>query len=172
MNVGTTIIKSRRSIRAYRDEPVSGEIIRDVLDCARLAPTARNAQAWLFGVVTDGETLARLADLATHGSFITDAPVCFAVFGAREHEFWVEDCCAATTQLILALQAHGVGSCWVAGAGREYAGAVRELLDVPDSFELASLVPAGFPADVKMPTKRRLEEVVFRERYGKEETGH
>jgi len=165
MNVGTTIIKSRRSIRAYRDEPVPDEIVRDALDCARLAPTARNAQAWLFGVVTGEETLHRLAELATHGPFIRDAPVCFAVFGARDHEFWVEDCSAATTQLILALQAHGVGSCWVAGAGRDYAGAVRELLGVPDSYELASLVPAGFPADVTMPSKKKPDEVVFRERF-------
>ncbi|MHC1627140.1 MAG: nitroreductase family protein [Methanoculleaceae archaeon] len=172
MNLGTTIIKSRRSIRAYRDEEIPEEVIRDALECARLAPTARNAQAWLFGVITDRDLLSRISDLTTHGKFIKDAAICFAVFGEREHEFWLEDCCAATTQIILALQSHGVGSCWVAGAGRGYADPVRDLLGVPDRYSLASLIPAGYPADARMPPKKRVKDVVFWERFGREEGKH
>ena len=53
MNQFTDIIKNRRSIRKFDPKLVADEVIRDILDCARMAPNARNIQAWLFGVITD-----------------------------------------------------------------------------------------------------------------------
>ncbi|MCX6693981.1 MAG: nitroreductase family protein [Methanomicrobiales archaeon] len=166
MNICTTVIKSRQSVRSYKPDPVDDLVIREVLECARLAPTAMNRQDWVFLVIRDPVMLSKLAGLTEHGKFIAQAPVCFAIFGKRAHVYYLEDCCAATENLILALQAHGVGSCWVAGDKKAYAGAVRELLNVPGEFSLVSLVSAGYPGDVKVVAKKPMSEVVFYELYG------
>jgi len=164
-NLGLTVIRTRHSIRSYKDDPVDEKIIRNALDCARLAPSARNEQPWLFGVVSDRETLAGIAALTDHGKFIADAPICFAVFGKKDAKYYLEDCSAATNQLILGLWAYGVGSCWVAGAKKEYADAVRALLGVPENYTLVSLVPAGYPKDVTIAEKKNLDDIVFSEKY-------
>ena len=169
MNLGVTIIKSRRSIRKYRDTPVPAEVIRDALECARQAPTARNEQPWLIGTVQDRETLNTVASLADNGRFIAGAPVCFAVFAEKAQKYYLEDGCAATMQLILGLWSHGVGSCWVAGDKKGYADDVRRLLGVPERYTLVSMVPAGYPADMPageiLVKKKDLPEITFSERY-------
>ncbi|QSZ67994.1 nitroreductase family protein [Methanofollis aquaemaris] len=164
-NLGLTILKTRHSIRKYKEDPIEEKIIENALECARLAPTARNEQPWLFGVVKEKETLKQIADLTDHGTFIEGAPICFAVFGKRDAKYYLEDCSAATTQLILGLWAYGVGSCWVAGEKKEYADAVRELLGVPEEYTLVSLLPAGYPMDVKIAGKKALDEIVFEGQY-------
>jgi nitroreductase len=169
VNLGVTVIRSRHSVRKYKDKPIEEKIIKDALDCARLAPTARNEQPWLFGAIQNRETLQAIADLAENGRFIADAPICFAVFGKKDEKYYLEDCCAATTQLILALQAWGVGSCWVAGEKKDYAEDVRKLLNVPEEYTLVSLVPAGYPEEVDIAKKKILDEVTFFERYEEEE---
>ena len=165
MNVGTTIIKCRHSVRDFKPTPVEDHIIRDALECARLAPTAMNLQPWLIGVIRKKELLAALADLTDHGKFIAGAPVCFAVFGERAATYYLEDCCAATENIIIALQAYGVGSCWVAGEKKGYADPVRVLLGVPDRYTLVSLLPAGYPADITIQKKKDEEDISFFDRY-------
>ncbi|HVP94768.1 MAG TPA: nitroreductase family protein [Methanoregulaceae archaeon] len=168
MNVGTTIIKCRHSVRKYKDTPVEECVIRDALECAHLAPTAMNLQPWLFGTITDRELKGKIAALADNGKFIADAPVCFAIFGEKSAKYHLEDCCAATENLILALQSYGVGSCWVAGAKKDYAEPVRKLLNVPENYTLVSLVPAGIPSDIVLPQKKNIQAVTFCDVYGKE----
>jgi len=168
MNVVTTVIKSRHSVRKFRTEPVGDLVIADALECAARAPTAMNTQPWLFVVIRDKKTLSEIAGLATYGKFIKDAPLCFAVFGEKKQQFYLEDCCAATENLILALQAHGVSSCWVAGDKTPYAEAVRKLLDVPAGYTLVSLVAAGSPADITITPKKEMKTIAFFEKFEKE----
>ena len=77
-------IKTRRSVRRYTVEPIPDEILEDIIDCARLAPTARNEQPWTFVVITDPEVRERLAQEAQKGRFIAGAPACVAVFCRSE----------------------------------------------------------------------------------------
>ncbi|OPY36445.1 MAG: nitroreductase A [Methanoregula sp. PtaU1.Bin051] len=165
MNVVTTVIKSRHSIRKFKTDPIPDPVIADVIECARHAPTAMNVQPWLFGVVKDKAMLKKIADLTDHGKHIADAAVCFAIFGEKKAKYYLEDCCAATENIILALQAYGIGSCWVAGEKKEYAEPVRKLLDVPDGYALVSLVPAGNPVDIEFAQKKDLKKVLFREKF-------
>ena len=169
MNLGATLIKSRRSVRSYTDAPVNDEIIREALECARLAPTAMNLQPWLFGAVKDKELLNQIAHLTDHGPFIEGSSVCFAVFGEKNAKYYLEDCCAATENIIICLQGYGLGTCWVAGDKKEYAEPVRKLLNVPDNFTLVSLVSAGFPKEISLPKKKLLKDVSFSDIW-KEET--
>ena len=165
MNVVTTVIKSRHSVRKFKPDPVDANAIKDAIECARHAPTAMNLQPWLFGVVRDKSTLQKIAQLTDHGKFIADAPLCIAVFGEKKATYYLEDCSAATENLIIALQAHGVSSCWVAGDKKGYAEQVRALLNVPDDYTLVSLVPAGMPADISVVTKKDKKFVFFEESF-------
>lgn len=161
MNLGATLIKSRRSVRSYTEAPVEEDIIRDALECARLAPTAMNLQPWLFGAVRAKDILKKLAGLTDHGTFIEGSAVCFAVFGEKNAKYYLEDCCAATENIIICLQGYGLGTCWVAGDKKEYAEPVRKLLNVPDQYTLVSLIAAGFPKEISMPKKKVLKSISF-----------
>ena len=165
MNIVTTVIKSRHSVRKFKPDPVGNLVIADVLECAARAPTAMNIQPWLFGVVTDKETRSKIAAMTEHGKFIATCPLCFAVFGEKKQEYYLEDCCAATENLILALQAHGVASCWVAGDKKPYAETVRNLLNVPDGYTLVSLVAAGSPSEISISQKKEMKHVTFFENF-------
>ena len=161
----TKTIKGRRSARRYRSDPVPVDTIRDILDCGRLAPTARNVQPWLLGAVTDQELRRAIAGLAEYGKFIADSPVCFTVFVRADEKYFMEDGCAATMNIILAATAHGVDTCWVAGHKKGYAEDIRRLLNVPEGYTLISLIAAGYSDDQPNPSKKPLEEVSFRDRF-------
>lgn len=156
------MLKQRRSVREFTQEPVPDDVVADILECARLAPTARNTQPWLFGAVSDNKLLTKLGGLADHGPFIAGAAVCFTVFCLREEKYFLEDGCAATMNIILACEAHGLGSCWVAGDKKGYAQEVRKLLNVPAVYTLVALVAAGYPRGNPSEKKKKdLSDVCF-----------
>jgi nitroreductase len=164
-HMNTKFIRSRRSVRRFRTETVPEELVREILDCGRLAPTARNVQPWILGAVTDQEIRHRLSDLAEYGRFIRESPVCFTVFTEANEKYYLEDGCAATMNIILAAAAHGLGTCWVAGDKKGYAVKVRDLLNVPKSYTLVSLIACGYPDEEPHQHKKPLEEVVFWNKY-------
>lgn len=168
MNIVTTVIKSRHSVRKFRPGTIDETVIRDALDCAAHAPTAMNRQPWLFGVIKNRDLLTNVAALTDHGSFIAESAACIAVFGEKKEVFYLEDCCAATENLILGLQAYGVCTCWVAGEKKPYAEAIRKLLDVPEGYVLVSLVAAGTPAEVTVTPKKEVKTITFYDRFSAE----
>ncbi|HPU99285.1 MAG TPA: nitroreductase family protein [Candidatus Hydrogenedentes bacterium] len=158
-------LRTRRSVRQYDTERgVADADLETLVDCARLAASARNAQPWEFVVVRDAATRAELARVATNGSFIADAPACIAVF-CRKSDYFLEDGCAATQNLLVAARALGLGSCWVAGHRKPYADTVRKILGAPDDMLLISLVAVGYPLAVPSPVKRPLADVLHWEKF-------
>lgn len=158
-------LKTRRSVRAYdAGRAVPREMLEQLADCARLAASARNAQPWEFVVVTGPAVRAEIASLASHGKFIADAPACIAVF-CREGDYYLEDGCAATQNILVAARALGLGTCWVAADKKDYAPAVARVLDAPGGMKLVSLVAVGWPASVPSPAKRPLGEVLHWEKF-------
>jgi len=168
MNVVTTIIKSRHSVRKFKPDPVDDLVIRDALECAARAPSAMNIQPWLFGVIRNKEMLQKIAQATDNGKFIADAPLCIAVFGEKSEKYYLEDCCAATENLILGLLAYGINSCWVAGEKKPYAETIRSLLGVPEKYTLVSLVAAGCPSEMNITKKKESKQIVFFEELKKE----
>jgi nitroreductase len=161
MNEAIEVIKKRRSVRKFEAKPVPDEIIKDILDCARLAPTAINIQPWLFGAVTDADLKREIADMTDHGKFIKDCAVCFAVFTESTQKYFLEDGCAATENILLACTAHGIGSCWVAGHKKAYVDSIRKLLNVPEPYTLIALIAAGYSEKQPSLKKKTLDEVTF-----------
>ena len=168
MNVITAVIKGRHSVRKFKPDPIDESYIHDAIECAVHAPTAMNLQLWLIGVIRSGDLLKKIGAVTDHGKFIADAPLCFAVFGERNAKYYLEDCCAATENLILGLQAYGVGSCWVAGDKKEYAEEIRKLLNVPEKYTLVALVPAGLPLEITPSPKKDTKNMVFSDVFRKE----
>ena len=161
MNEVIEVIKKRQSVRKIESKPVPEKIIKDILDCARLAPTAINIQPWLFGAVTDPDLKREIADMTDHKKFIKDCAVCFAVFADSAQKYFLEDGCAATENILLACAAHGIGSCWVAGHKKVYVDSIRKLLKVPEPYTLIALIAAGYSKEQPSPKKKTLDEVTF-----------
>jgi len=161
MNEVTEVIKTRRSVRKFESKPVPEDVVRDILDCARLAPTANNIQPWIFGAVLDGDLKKEISELTDHGKFIKGCPVCFAVFADSTTKYFLEDGSAATENILLGCTAHGI----VAGHKKAYAESVRKLLNVPEPYKLISLVAAGYSRQKPSPKKKSLQEITFFDRY-------
>jgi nitroreductase len=157
-------LKTRRSIRAYSTQSVSREIIEDLIDCARLAPTAINIQPWEFVAVTSREAIQRLGAIAVYGKFLADATACIVVL-CKDGTWYLEDGSAATQNILLAAHAHGLGSCWIAGDKAEYAEAFCKEIGVPEGYKLVSIVSLGYPNENKPVEKRELKDVLHWEKF-------
>lgn len=161
-------IFSRRSIRRYTAEPVGEEDIRALLEAAMAAPSASNRRPWHFIVVTDRQTLDGLAEDHPYGKMLFEAPLCIAVCGdpTISRRFWVQDCSAATENLLLAAVALGLGAVWLGvypSEGR--VAAVRRALGIPEGIVPLNLVSIGHPAENKEPRTQYDEARVHRERW-------
>ena len=157
-------MKSRRSIRSYTDEPVKRETIEEIVDCARLAPTAMNDQPWEFLVISSKEALATIPPMLGHAAFIASAAFAVLVL-TRETNYAVEDSCAATENLLIAGAAFGLGSCWVAGTKQAYGPVVARAFGAPEDCQLIAIVSFGYPAEEPVVEKRSLQEVIHWERF-------
>ncbi len=158
-------LKTRRSVRAYTDAPVSKEIIEDIVDCGRLAATARNVQPWKFIVVRDAGMRKRIAEITNYGKFIEHAPVCIAVL-CEDSDYYLEDGCNSTQNILNAARAHGLGSCWVAGDKKAYASDICDMLGAPENYKLVSLIALGYSEGAHpSPAKKPLSEVLCWDRY-------
>jgi nitroreductase len=154
------VMKTRRSIRKFKNGPIPDEILRDIIDCARLAPSGHNAQPWHFVVVTDAAIKDQIASLARWGSFIREASACIAVFCDTRADLRIEDASAATENIMLAAWHYGLGTCWVNSRKREHSKGVESLLKCPATYELMSLVAVGYPDEKPGPRKKKLDEVI------------
>lgn len=138
------VIKTRRSIRIYKDAPIPRGELEQIVDAARFAPTARGTEPWEFIVITEEPTLKKIAELAENGRFIAAAASCIAVF-CQDTKYYLEDGCAATQNILLAATSLGIASCWVAGDKKPYCSQMNKLLNVPPAFKLVSLISLGYP---------------------------
>ncbi|MCX6709991.1 MAG: nitroreductase family protein [Candidatus Woesearchaeota archaeon] len=160
------IIKGRRSVRQYSNKPIDKEILRELVDTARLAPSANNIQSWEFVVVTERKMLREISEKATWGKFIKDAAAAIIVSGKRDNSYIVEDCSAATENILLAAKAFGIGSCWVAGYKKEYSEEIGKMLELPKGIVIVSIISLGYPlGENVIHDKRALKDLLHWEKY-------
>jgi nitroreductase len=171
----STVIETRRSVRAYADRPIPDDVLGRVLDAARLAPSACNFQPWRFVVVKDASVRGQLATLAHNQQFVAKAPVVIACCGKRyrQNHNWIGenlfliDLGIAIEHLVLAARNEGLGSCWI-GAFQDQP--IKELLHIPADHDLVMLLPLGYPVseDQFASTTERLgmEQIVYAEKFG------
>jgi nitroreductase len=157
-------LKTRRCVRAYTGEPVSREVLTDLVDCGGLAATARNVHPWEFVVVTAPAMLSAIAAETDYGRFIAQAAACIVVL-CHDTKYYLEDGCNASQYILLAARAHGLGACWVAGDKKPYAETIRRMVGAPDGCRLISLLAIGHPAENSEKPKRAVSEVLHWEKF-------
>ena len=150
------VIHSRKSVRAYTDQPVSPEQVETLLKAAMAAPSGRNLQAWRFVVVREQSVKEKLA--VGFNKMIAKAPVVIVVCGNTinpQGEFngnWTADCAAATENLLLAAEAIGLGAVWTACYPyEERMNPAIEALGLPDDITPYCIVPIGYPGGDEKP---------------------
>lgn len=166
------LIAARTSVRAYRPDPVPEPLLLEVLEAARLAPSACNRQPFRILVI---HTRGREADLLRvyPKAWFVEAPLVLAVCAVpgeawtrSRHDGWnaaETDATIATDHMLLAAADRGLGTCWIAAFDPI---AARDVLDLPEGVVPVSFTPLGWPADVPGPKERKpLEELVRYERW-------
>lgn len=164
------LIHSRRSIRKYTAEAVGDSEIQQLLEAAMAAPSAGNQQSWHFVVIRDRALLTAVTGFHVHAQMADKAPVAILVCGdptLEKHQgMWVQDCSAATENLLLAAVAMGLGAVWCGVYPRpERVEGFRKLLGVPEHVIPFSFVPIGHPDEVKPLAQRFNPDRVHRDRW-------
>ncbi len=148
---------ARRSIRRFTTEDVSAEHERLLIDAAFAAPSSMNARPWHFVVVRDAERRRRLSRVHRWSGLLRRAPLVIATLGRADAVAWVEDCAAATENMLTAATALGLGTCWVGiyEKGPDPHPDEVACLDIlgatPDRWRALCIVAVGHPADHKAP---------------------
>jgi len=156
-------ILSRRSIRKFKPQPVSDDLITQLLKAAMNAPSAGNQQPWHFIVIRDRAILDEVPKIHPYAQMLKEAPLAIAICGDMEkqlHEgYWVQDCSAATENLLLAAHALGLGAVWLGVHPREerVVGLIK-LLHIPEKIIPLCVIAIGYPAEEKPPAGRFLQE--------------
>lgn len=158
-------VRTVLAVRDYQDRPVPPDIVRRIVEAARLTGSSQNGQPWHFIVVEERETLRKLGSMARSGPYIAEAA--FAVVVATDQSrFAVSDGSRAIQSMVLTAWSEGVGSNWV---GFQGPNEVRPILGIPGQVSVLAIVPFGYPVGGPIKGKKRrkaLGEVAHRERFG------
>ena len=152
-------ILTRRSIRKYKPQAVPDEIITELLTAAMCAPSAGNEQPWEFVVINDRKLLERIPEFHPYATMLKEAHVAILVCGDLKREkhkgYWVQDCSAATENILIAVNEKKLGAVWLGIYPREErVVGLRKLLGIPENIVPFSLIAIGYPAEVKEPADR------------------
>lgn len=145
-------ILTRRSTREYTPEPVPEEALQQLLRAAMHAPSAGKIRPWHFVVIRSRALLSEIARVHPYAQMMRTAPLAIMVCGDssldRYKGYWVQDCSAATQNILLAAQALGLGTAWVGLHPMEdRAEAMRKLVGLPESIIPLCLVAVGHPQE-------------------------
>ena len=152
-------ILSRRSIRKFTKESVSDQVITELLEAAMSAPSAGNEQPWHFIVIRDRQILDDIPNYHPYSHSLKEASVAIMVCGDSKLEQWkgcmVQDLSAATENILIAVQAKGLGAVWLGlHPEKERVEGVRKLLNIPQDVIPLCVIPVGYPAEQKPAANR------------------
>jgi nitroreductase len=164
-------IYARRSIRKYQDKPVEKEKLETLLKAAMAAPSAMNNRPWEFMVVTEPEGMDAIRGALMFGKH--NAPAAIVVCGNTSifrnpaaANFWVQDCSAATENILLAAVTLGLGAVWLGvHPVHNFSKRIAKALHLPAHIKPLSAVYVGYPAEEKPPRTQYVPDRVHWERY-------
>lgn len=165
------IAQSRYSVRKFKDKSVEKEKILQVLDVARIAPSAVNYQPWHFIILTDKNMISKVAEVYS-AKWLQRAPVIIVACGDHSQSWKRKDSkdhcdidlAIAIDHITLAATDLGLGTCWVCAFDAQRC---HEILELPENLETVALLTLGYPLDDGKPEKNRksLKEIVSWEGY-------
>jgi len=181
MNETIEVIKRRRSIRRYKPEQIPDAYLHEILECALLAPNARNQQKWHFTVIQNKEMLNKMASLMKESmlnsgiAFLAErakdpnfnpfggAPTVILITADKTARFAEIDCALAAENILIATESLGLGSLIMTSTellfksekGRE----LKKELGVPEGYEHVCIIALGY-RDENPPAKPRRKDVI------------
>jgi nitroreductase len=152
------VVKTRRSIRRYKSEPVPDDVLNQILETARIAPSAGHRQPWHFIIVKDVPTKKQLgvSQWAAEAPLILVGCVDTAL---RSPPLCYVDLAIAFENIVLAATNFGLGTCWIGRLGRDET--LKEVLSIPDHVTVVAVTPLGYPDEAPDPkTRKSLSEII------------
>ena len=147
------VLLKRRSIRKFTDEPVSDEMINELLHAAMSGPSACNKRPWEFYVITNEQKLNELKSASRFTKYT--AKLAIVVCGNLSHalplkmaEYWIQDCSAATENILLRATDLGLGTVWCGIYPQKKAEErVQKILEIPNKQIPLNIIFIGHPAE-------------------------
>ena len=163
-------IMTRRSVRQYSDKPVTRAQITKLLKAAMNAPSACNQQAWQYLVITDRNILLAITKIHPYAQMLKQAACAIVVCGDPKAEvcqgYWIQDCAAATQNILLAAHSTGLGAVWLGVYPRlPLVKGLQKLLKLPAQIIPHSIVSLGYPLEKPRPVKRYRQSKVHHENW-------
>jgi len=163
-------VSKRRSIRKYKDTEVEDEKLQDILEVARIAPSAANRQEWKFIVVKDKESREKLAEAANNQTFVAEAPVIIVACSTESERLmpcgqyaYTVDISIAVSFMILEATELGLGTCWLGAYDEEK---VRNILNIPERIRVPAMFTLGYADESPHQRPRKhLSEIISSEKY-------
>jgi nitroreductase len=163
-------ILTRRSIRHFTSQVIPNTIIQELLNAAMHAPSAGNEQPWHFIVIRDRKILDEIPRFHPFSKMLSEVSVAILVCGDVSQEryrgFWVQDCSAATQNILIAARAKGLGSVWLGFYPHmDRVKNLSDLLRLPENIIPLSLIPIGYPAEEISMVKRFNEKRIHYDKW-------
>lgn len=159
-------VRTVLAVREYQDRKVPDDVLRRIVEAARLTASGGNRQPWHFVVVREPENLRELGSLVRTGPYIASAAAAVVVAYEKGSRIGVSDASRAIQSMILTAWAEGVGSNWAGFAGLDE---VARKVGLPDRYEVVAVVPLGYPRRALgrgRKNRKPLAEVASAERHG------
>ena len=170
MNNAIETLMTRTSIRSFTDRVVSADTIEMLLHAGMAAPTAVNKQPWHFVVINDRAKLDELGGNGRQSQMWQESTLAIAVCGNMEkalegpaQAFWIQDCSAATENILLAAHALGLGAVWTGCYPMEERVAnVSQVLNLPEHIVPLCVIVMGYPNEQPEPKdKWKVENISY-----------
>jgi len=168
------VIFSRHSTRDYDDKRIKNEVLSEILEIAKYAPSAGNMQNWVFMIIEDKKKMSKLSEACLNQHWISQAPllivVCYdersakTLFPEKALEYSIQNSTAASIYIMLKARDLDLGSCWVDIVKREE---VSRQLKLPPYIIPSHIITIGYPkGDDKKTTRNEINLVTYFEEYG------
>jgi nitroreductase len=159
MNTILNIIQKRRSIRKYTQQPITPDIIDELLTAAMSAPSAANQQPWHFVVVQKSELLKEVSTFQSGYLPVANAQAAIIICGdnqlAKLPQYWMQDCAAAAENILLAATGLGLGSLWAGVTpGSTHLTKLQKLFRLPETITPFAVIALGYPDEEKPAANR------------------
>lgn len=165
-------IRSRRTVRNFKPDPVPDRVLNRILRAGRWAPSSSNVQPWHFIVIKNPATIQTMGGIATQGTFLGQAPLAIAIVmedAARPQL----DAGRVIQQMELVAWSEGLGTCFVGLRAEEQQVALKELLGIPSEMELITILPFGYREEGftgRGVARKSLAEIAHSEKFGQSYT--
>lgn len=163
-----TVIHSRKSVRQYTEQKVERDMLEILVRAGMAAPTAVNRQPWAFIAIDSREILDFLSEELGGNKILKAAPSAIVVCGDLNKalqnlpDYWVQDCSAATQNILLAAEGVGLGAVWIGIFPREERiKAVSKVCRLPENLIPLNVIAIGCPTGVEQPKDKWKPENVF-----------